>query len=55
MGTYDDSAQWHDDFEAAELELDFATACNLMLGKPYHEAVAEARKWVAEASESAVR
>ena len=49
----DDDQQFYDDFEAVELELAFATACNMMLGKQYHEAVAEARKWMAEARDMA--
>jgi hypothetical protein len=47
----DDNEEFLDISNEMELELDFATACNMMLGKPYHEAVAEARKWVAEAKE----
>jgi hypothetical protein len=41
-------------WDEREFELDFATACNMMLGKPYTEAVVAAREWVSDVVETAL-
>lgn len=41
-------------WDEREFKLDFATACNMMLGKPYAEAVVAAREWVSDVVETAL-
>lgn len=41
-----------DDFNEAEFERDFCVALNMMMGKPYEEALIEAKQWVEDAKET---
>lgn len=41
-------------WDELEFELDFDTACNMMPGKPYVEAVVAAREWAPDVVETAL-
>lgn len=44
------NAMW----DEREFELDFATVCNMMLGKPHAVAIVAAREWLSDEVETAV-